>query len=252
MEDVLFDYYVTVYDQTKSIRNTRDLINKVLHNKSAVDPYFFMGPASISLQFENLQEPSEDNPYKSIVHNYAVTDKADGERCIMFISRIRNNGIYIIDMNMHVRYTGCLGYMKKNRLLNNKHIQVTIIDGEYVTHNKHGNIINTFLAFEFYVYNYDTHIRKLPFMKNMIDDKIDKYRYYLLDCLFNNLQLIPKIHITDPTKKPFQFEIKQFYTPDTTRSIFDINNIFLCHLIYFPRLCLLLVFFYYILVAETV
>jgi len=215
MEDVLFDYYVAVYDNSKSIRNMRDLINKVLHNKSAIDPHFFMGPSSVSLQFENLQDlpPEEDkDPYKSIIHNYAVTDKADGDRCIMFISTIRNNGIYLIDTNMHVRYTGCCGEKGNSPILKHKDIKGTIIDGEYVTHDKYGHVINTFLAFDFYIYNYTFHIRSLPFMKNLKYDRIQQYRYYLLGELFQYMKIINKVS-TDLTKKPFNAEVKQFLQP---------------------------------------
>ena len=212
MEDVLFDYYVTVYDQSKSISNIRELINKVLRNKSAVDPYFFMGPSSKSLQFENLQEETEEDPYKSIIQNYAVTDKADGERCIMFISNVRNSGIYLIDMSMHVRYTGCSCEMKYSHLLKNTNCQGSIIDGEYVTHDKHGNIINTFLAFDFYVYNYSLSIRKLPFMKNLKNEKINQYRHHLLGELFNYMKVINNVS-KDSTKTPFRTELKTFLQP---------------------------------------
>ena len=62
----------------------------------------FIGPSSYTLQQINLiEDPDNKNP--CVLNNFCVTDKADGDRKLLYIS---NNGhIYFITMNMLVQYT---------------------------------------------------------------------------------------------------------------------------------------------------
>lgn len=108
-------------------------------------PWRFVGPSSVALTFEHLY-PNDvthtDQPF--VMENYTVTEKADGERCLLFVSP-RNGKVYLIDMNMKVRYTGLkvsearIGFFKG-----------LLLDGEYITHNKDGGAISLFMAFDLY------------------------------------------------------------------------------------------------------
>jgi hypothetical protein len=67
------------------------------------NPRLFIGPNSVTLQLENVK------PTPGIVNiqdKYCVTEKADGQRAILYIHQ--NCKIYLIDMNMNVKFTGLI------------------------------------------------------------------------------------------------------------------------------------------------
>ena len=103
----------------------------------------FLGPASISLEMRNIMPIDIDSSAPNINKPYTVTDKADGDRKLLFIAD--NGKIYLIDTNMKVQFTG--NYTKHKSCCN------TIIDGEHVLHDKTGNFINLFLSFDIYFKN---------------------------------------------------------------------------------------------------
>lgn len=85
----------------------------------------FIGPSSYTLQIENIAVDSYKN-VPNIRNNYTVTDKADGERKLLFING--SGRIYFIDSNMNIQFTGAIS--DNSKLFN------TIIDGELISHNK--------------------------------------------------------------------------------------------------------------------
>lgn len=108
-----------------------------------VRPRDFVGPSSISLERPNIAPINEDMSIPNIRLPYTVTDKADGIRKLMIISE--NGKMYLIDVNMNVQFTGVVNM---NEDLNN-----TIIDGEHILHNKLGEFINKYMAFDIYYLN---------------------------------------------------------------------------------------------------
>lgn len=102
----------------------------------------FIGPSSVTLQQHHFILP-ESEPM-SIRTNYCVTEKADGQRCLLYIAA--NNRIYMIDMNMNVIFTG----MELGKSGEKTNFQETIIDGEFIKYNKEGQIIQLFAAFDIY------------------------------------------------------------------------------------------------------
>lgn len=65
------------------------------------NPRIFIGPNSVTLQLENVV------PTAGIVNiqdKYCVTEKADGQRALLYIHQ--NCKVYMIDMNMNVKFTG--------------------------------------------------------------------------------------------------------------------------------------------------
>ena len=71
----------------------------------------FIGPSSFTLQKQNLVKDKNINNI-SIQDDFCVTDKADGERKLLYISK--NGEIYFITTNMNIEYTGC--YVKDKTL----------------------------------------------------------------------------------------------------------------------------------------
>ena len=156
----------------------------------------FIGPSSYTLQLENIIHEKEitENSTKSIVpnirKNYTVTDKADGERKLLYISD--NGRIYMIDTNMNVIFTGMI--TENIKILN------SLLDGEHIKYNKKGEYINTFAAFDIY-FIHNKSVREYAFYTtdDVLDEKI-KSRLYLLNQLIS--QINPKSVVdNEPSKK---------------------------------------------------
>ena len=94
----------------------------------------FIGPNSITLQLVNIAPIDENSTEPNIRKDFVVTDKADGDRHLLYINSIGR--IYMISSNMEIIFTG-------SKTENEKCFN-TIIDGELILHDKNGNFINTF------------------------------------------------------------------------------------------------------------
>lgn len=143
--------------QNEILQNYMQLIHGQEYQGGRVFSRHFLGPSTYTLQLSNVVESptaastaSTDIP--NIRRNYSVTDKADGERKMMYIDK--HGAIYLIDINMKVTFTGA--YTKTIELHN------TLIDGEHILHDKNGKYINLYAAFDIY-YIHERDIRTLPF-----------------------------------------------------------------------------------------
>lgn len=122
---------------------------------------YFFGPQPITLEKKNVIKP--DLGVLSIQENYTVTEKADGERHLMFIT---NTGrCYLINNRLAIRYMG----VKINSLVN------CVFDGEYVTRDILGNEVSVFAIFDAYYYNGED-VRGLK----LVGDSKDKDRLYYM------------------------------------------------------------------------
>ena len=113
-----------------------------------VTPRDFIGPSTVTLQRIHIQEISEskeETNIPNIRNSYSVTEKADGERKLLFINNVGT--VYLIDTNMDFQFTG-IKITKKN-------IFNSLIDGELISHDKFGNFINLFACFDVYFINKD-------------------------------------------------------------------------------------------------
>ena len=117
-----------------------------------VFPSDFTGPSSVTLQLENVAKPSEKSLIPNIRTNYCVTEKADGERKLLFIN---NKGrMYFIDSGMRVSFTG--------NITKEKDLFGTLLDGEHIKHSKNGQFINLYAAFDVY-YIHEKCVKNMPF-----------------------------------------------------------------------------------------
>ena len=144
------------YDEQTEIQNN---YMEILHKEEKPDRRIrnsdFVGPQSVSLEMVNISSGYEDTTVPNIRKPYTVTDKADGIRKLMFIAQ--SGKIYLIDVNMRVQFTGVI--------TQNEELFNTIIDGEHVLHNKTGDFINLYLAFDIY-YKNGSDVRMLEFINN--------------------------------------------------------------------------------------
>jgi len=124
--------------------------------KERAYPNDFIGPSSKTLQIKNVAAVNPDMviPNITVPYSYCVTDKADGDRHLMFINS--KGKIFLINMQMDVIFCGAT--TEEKRCFN------SVIDGELILHDKYGTFINTFAAFDIYFASL-TDLRARPFIE---------------------------------------------------------------------------------------
>jgi hypothetical protein len=186
---------------------------KVLHTRPPnrnIGNRDFVGPSSISLERVNVVELSSDITASNIRRPYAVTEKADGVRKLLFI----NGGgkLYLIDVNMNAQFTGVM--------INDRNMFNSILDGEHVLHDKSGAYINNYLIFDIYYIN-GTDIRSQPFYKDIIED--DKGRSKKTGRLIELEKFIQHLNLEPITggDLPIKITSKRFlYSDENNNAIF--------------------------------
>tara|TARA_B100001121_G_scaffold116483_1_gene102531 strand:+ start:27894 stop:31316 length:3423 start_codon:yes stop_codon:yes gene_type:complete len=166
----------------------------------------FIGPSSISLEQKNIMPIDIDSSVPNINRPYTVTDKADGERKLLFINKVGK--IYLIDTNMRVQFTGSVTKHKSSCN--------TIIDGEHVLNDKVGNFINLFLCFDIYFLD-NENTKGYPFMNipneesKYADSELarDKFRGNLLS---DTIERLDDTCIIRNYATPLNIKMKNFYT----------------------------------------
>ena len=203
------DEYMKLIYEDKPLPKTKDGFKN-----RRIRPSDFIGPSSISLEVANITPIDGDSNIPNINHKYSVTEKADGLRKLLFISKIGK--IYLIDTNMNIQFTGMV---TKHRNVYN-----SIIDGEHVLYNKAGDFINIYLAFDIYYRNNENY-KGFPFIQmeglKYSDEKIakDKFR---LNGLNKFVKEIDTNCVVLDYDSPLKIQTKNFYTNlEEETSIFD-------------------------------
>lgn len=129
-------------EQQKNVLAGYDaLVSKVRDKKYFKDPYY-LAPKPLTLEQEHISDPGITYGQLTILDGYAVTDKADGERMLMYIGD--DGAAYLINNGFEVRGTGWR--VKRDTLYN------TLLDGEFLPLNKRldGSDKDLFAAFDIY------------------------------------------------------------------------------------------------------
>ena len=229
---------------------------KLIHGQNfqprRILPRDFIGPSSYTLQMDNilpLLETENIGHGSNIRNNYSVTDKADGERRLLYVSG--NGRIYMIDMNMNVIFTGTTidenNTEKSSPGVGKLKFQDSLLDGEFIKYDKNGDVINLYMAFDIY-YIHTKSVRELGFIPSSLPSLLDletetkelteqeskklniNTRVNLLSEFIKKMKLksiVENTNVTTKTKKtvsipsPCQFTIrcKNFYSGEGT-SIF--------------------------------
>jgi hypothetical protein len=100
---------------------------------------YFVGPQPITLERKNVLDATLG--VVSITNNYTVTEKADGERYLLYVDS--DGKCYLINNRLYIKYTG----VKLNRIVN------SIFDGELITRDVFGRDVNMFGIFDAYYIN---------------------------------------------------------------------------------------------------
>jgi len=153
------NYPISYLEQSQVLEDYQQLVFKEEYKKESFRPprltQSFIGPSLKTLELNNICKPNKDIVIPNIREEYAytVTEKADGERTMLFVNH--TGKIYLINMNMSVIFTGAQTADPK--------CANSLLDGEWIIHNKHGDFINMFAAFDMYYYN-NIDIRAKPLM----------------------------------------------------------------------------------------
>jgi hypothetical protein len=158
----------------------------------------FIGPSSYTLQTQNLNTDF----YPCIKKDFCLTDKADGLRKLLYISK-EGKLYFITNTNpINVQYTG--------RELTDDTLKETLIDGEYIRYDKQHERIDLFAAFDIYFYKKGdkvTDVRASRF----------KDRYPLLQKIMKSInQNSPK----DRFYNSIRFVTKEFYFIDEKNDLY--------------------------------
>lgn len=184
--------YPIPVSETNAVMKSYQKLAGIPDSNRFLNPKHFCGPSSITLQQHHLNVGSVSN----ILTNYTVTDKADGERRLMYISE--TGRIYLIDTNLRIIFTGRTTSETKN----------TLLDGELITHDKFGNFINRFAAFDVYFIN---NVDKRSLIMTTTENKPG--RLQLLEEVIRNMK-----NEVSTKRINFDISVKQFYYGD---SIFE-------------------------------
>ena len=173
----------------------------------------FIGPNSCTLQLKNIVE-NEYSSEPSIRKNYCITDKADGERKLMYINK--EGKVYLIDTNMRVQFSGSV--------VDRKEFAETIIDGEHIKYDRNKKYKNTYAAFDIYFLKGES-VRNYNFLfdENEIPtaEALLKYRYPLLKITTEKMNKTMKSFLKD-SSNDIEINTKLFYFPSKDVDIFKI------------------------------
>lgn len=131
----------------------------------------------------------------SILSDYCVTEKADGNRALLYISA--TGRVYMINSNLKVIFTG-------TRVTDKDCFRV-ILDGEYIERSQDSAYLNLYAAFDvYYVHHMHPHeakvdIRSFPFCKAYYDaDEGHKFRLPILEKIVGMINLEYTVAGTHP------------------------------------------------------
>ena len=112
----------------------------------------FAGPSSVTLQVSNIAAPNPESTVPNVREGYTVTDKADGERKLLYVAE--GGRVFLITTNMEVQFSGAVA---------DASLAGTLIDGEHIARGKKGEHINLYAAFDVY-WRSGEPTRDLPFV----------------------------------------------------------------------------------------
>lgn len=222
--------YPISYPEQKNIINSymRMIWADEFNPSRPINSRNFIGPNSITLQLKNIAPIDENSNEPSIRKDFVVTEKADGERHLLFVSE--KGEIYLINTNMDVIFTGAKTY--------NTECFGSLIDGELIKHDKNGKFINLYAAFDVYYFK-KRDIRQHKFILLDETDEVEDTRYKFLIFIERNLKLVS---ILDTGKKeekktakellqnfgkvndfisPLRFVTKEFFPASVKQNIFN-------------------------------
>jgi hypothetical protein len=194
-----------------------DCVKDKNHNNIYDSPLNFRGPSMVTLEMKNLMINSEvylfnKNPANDY-YDYCVTTKTDGLRCLLYIF---DNKLYLINMNMNIKFTGVYIDQKNDTKKFLSNYEVCLFDGELVQKNNQ----QLFYIFDVYYLTKDKNV----WQKNLINRKTEVTTFYnqITEIIPNNSNFQIKNKIGEEFKlfdnsKSFQEHMITFFE-DTSQN----------------------------------
>ena len=156
--DVIYDLNVFLYDTEYLMKDSEKKQILKTYNK-LTNSSILVGPDLITLNIENLDTTKPGNIFK----NYLVTDKADGDRTLLYINTDKHG--YLItkrDKQLEIRDSG-----KIFPTINGE----WLIDGEHIKLDKNKVEMNLYMIFDVYYATdeYEAPIHTYPFISQTKD-----------------------------------------------------------------------------------
>lgn len=117
---------------------------------------YFIGPQPVTLEQKNVV--TDGIGVNTILKDYTVTEKADGERCLFYIHS--NHQGYFLNSKLEVIPSG----------MTFANMAPCIMDGEYITRDASGNKIKVYAFFDVYFFN-GKNVMSLPLLSD--DEKVE-------------------------------------------------------------------------------
>jgi hypothetical protein len=203
--------YPTSYtEQDLIIQDYLHLVKGPEYRKEVIGtPRDFIGPSSITLQVANIVPKNKDTNIVNVRDNYVVTDKADGDRKMLYVAK--TGKIYLITTQLNVEFTGA--ETKNNKLFD------SLLDGEHIKHNKKGEFINLYAVFDIY-FRKNEDVRRLKFSSSGATGGVQT-RWDLLQLVCKDMGAVL---INTNNLSPIRISPKQFYEVSKNLSIFAACN----------------------------
>jgi hypothetical protein len=165
----------------------------------------FFGTQPVALEISNILEPEtleKNGLYNvpSILENYTVTEKADGERMLLYVHSDKH--IYFINNRLKIIDSGLLISDSNTN---------TLIDGEYIILDDNNKL---FMCFDIYFIS-KTDITLLPLKGNTDNDRLTKLKSFV------------KNSIKKDKKNNTEIKVKNFEIASQDKTIFQLANVIL-------------------------
>lgn len=180
-------------EQQKVVEKYMNLISAVRNVNKYNKGYYYLAPKPFTLEQKNLIDPTEVVGITSIMKNYAVTDKADGERMLMYIDNVGE--AYFINNLFQVKKIGAV--------VKNKEMYSSLLDGEYISNTS----MKMFAIFDMYFLGGKS-IMEFP----LIDETTR--------CRYHNMKVIADSKHWKMTNKDISIKVKEHVAADG-RDIFN-------------------------------
>lgn len=208
------EYFCSKTEKTAVLKEYLMLCyHEIPFNYETAPRKYFAGPQPVTLERKNLLDDTLG--VISIKKDYTVTEKANGERHLLYISK--DGKCYFINNRLTVKYAGVKSSLKQ-----------CLLDGEYITTDILGNSIKIFAVFDAY-YNKGENIMSLPLIgktKSRLSDaenivntlkvafKKEDYEIKVKDFLSNNIFEDSKTILNSSKFNKFAYGIDGLiYTP---------------------------------------
>jgi hypothetical protein len=208
-----------IYDILCQINQTKLLVSKTQKNE-ILDEYYkltnqetrknkvFMAPQPVTLNLSNLYDKNPIN----ILNNYAVTEKADGQRYLLYINKSKR------------------GYLINTKLDDVLDIGVEfpnikaewVLDGEYIQKDKNNQPIQLFMIFDVYYADLKDDPYKLPYY-----DETNLSREKILE-IFDK-EYTKNMKIVDQDFDIFRIYNKKYHYSINTYDLEQIDKSILLH-----------------------